>query len=323
MVSNKNENFKSNPKLRLINPEKNEIGRISKNIFNKINHQRRDSLTINQWKDISKVIEWFLKIPDKNRYKFTIFDIKDFCPSISEKLLTIALNFTKQITDISREDIQIIYYARKSLLFCNEKLSMKRAGNLFDVTMGAYDGDELVDIFMLNKICEKHNKNDVRLCRDDGLAEFKNISGPESKGMKNNFQSLFKNYGLEIIIECNKKVIDYLHITFDLEDGPYKPYHKPDNKITYINVQSYHPPNIIKQLPKTIEQRLSKTFSNETIFNETIPRYEKVLSEGCYDVKLKRNPNKETKQNKKKNRKRNIIWFNPPYSKNVVTKVGD
>ena len=31
------------------------------------------------------------------------------------------------------------------------------------------------------------------------------------------------------------------------------------------------------------------------------------------------NSNKKTKQ---KNRKRNIIWFNPPYSKNVVTKVG-
>ena len=31
----------------------------------------------------------------------------------------------------------------------------------------------------------------------------------------------------------------------------HKPYHKPDNKITCINVQSNHPPNIIKQLPKT------------------------------------------------------------------------
>ena len=63
-------------------------------------------------------MEWFLKIPDKNKYKF---DIKDFYPSISEKPLTNALNFTKEKTDISREDIQIMYHARKSLLFCNEK----------------------------------------------------------------------------------------------------------------------------------------------------------------------------------------------------------
>ena len=50
-----------------------------------------------------------------------------------------------------------MYHARKSLLFCNGKPWMKREGNLFDVTMGAYDGAEvckLVGIFMLNKISE-------------------------------------------------------------------------------------------------------------------------------------------------------------------------
>ena len=77
---------------------------------------------------------------------------------------------------------------------------------------------------------------------------------------------------------------------------------------------------MIEQLPKTIEQRLSNNSSNETIFNEAALLYEKALSEAGYDVKLKYNPNKKTKQ--KKNRKRNIVWFNLPYSKNVVTKVG-
>ena len=60
---------------------------------------------------------------------------------------------------------------------------MKREGNLFDVTMCAYDGAEvceLVGIFMLNKISEKYNKNDVGLYRHDGLAVLKNVSGPES-----------------------------------------------------------------------------------------------------------------------------------------------
>ena len=93
--------MKDNPKARLINPTKNEIGRIIKNILDKINHQLKDSLRINQWKDTSEVIQWFLKIPDKNRHKFAIFDIKDFYSSISERLLTNALNFAKEITDIS------------------------------------------------------------------------------------------------------------------------------------------------------------------------------------------------------------------------------
>ena len=63
-----------------------------------------------------------------------------------------------------------------------------------------------------------------------------------------------------------------------------------------MNVQSNHPPNIIKQLPKTIKQRLSNNSSNETTFNEAAPMYEKALSEEGYDVKLKYNPNKKTKQ---------------------------
>ena len=53
------------------------------------------------------------------------------------------------------------------------------------------------------------------------------------------------------------------------------------------HVQSNHPPNIIKQLPKTIEQRLSNNSSNETIFNEAAPLYEKALSEAGDNVKLK------------------------------------
>ena len=175
------------------------------------------------------------------------------------------------------------------------------------IYMEAYDGAKVWQAFlvgelvgMLNKISEKYDKNDIGLYRDDGLAVFKNISGPESERIKKNFQSLFKKYGLEIIIECNKKVVDFLDVTFNLKDGTYKPYQKPDNKISYINVQSNHPPNIIKQLPKTIEQRLSNNSSNETIFNKAAPLYEKVLSEAGYDVKLKYNPNKKTKQKKEK-----------------------
>ena len=88
----------------------------------------------------------------------------------------------------------------------------------------------------------------------------------------------FKKSGLEIIIEYNKKVVDFLDVTLNFKDVTYKPYQKPDIKVSYINVQSNHPPNIIKQLPKTIEQRLSNNSSNETIFNEAAQLYEKAPS---------------------------------------------
>ena len=56
---------------------------------------------------------------------------------------------------------------------------------------------------------------------------------------------------------------DYLDVTFNFNDGTYKPYHKPGNKITYLNVQLNHPPNIFEQLPKAIQQRLFNDSSNE------------------------------------------------------------
>ena len=68
---------------------------------------------------------------------------------------------------------------------------MKREGNFFDVTMGVYDGAEvceLVDIFMLNKIRKKYNKNDMGLYRDDGLATFRNTTGSKSERIKKNFK---------------------------------------------------------------------------------------------------------------------------------------
>ena len=318
-------NFQNNPKTRLINPAKNEIGRISKVILDKINHTLRNKTKINQRNETNEVVAWFSKISEKNKHKFIIFDIKDFYPTINKKLLTNALRFAEETIYVGEEDKRNIYHARKSLLYNDNQTWMKKGGEQFDVTMGAYDGAEvceLVDIYMLNKISKHYNINNMGLYRDDGLAVFKNISGPESERVKKKLQSIFKEEGLDIIIECNKKIVNYLDITLDLNDGTYKPYHKPDNVIQYINVESNHPQNIIKQIPITIEKRLSEHSSNESIFKEAVPIYEEALNKSGYNTKLKYNP-PQNNNNNNKNRKRNIIWFNPPYNKNVSTKIGN
>ena len=318
-------NFQNNPKVRLINPAKNELGRISKAILDKINKKLNASLQVNQWKDTKEVLQWFNDIPEKGKHKFIIFDIKDFYPSISMKLLNDAIKFAMQHTEISNEDICTIEHARKSLLFHSNQSWMKKESDLFDVTMGAYDGAEvceLVGIYLQYLISLHYNKQYIGLYRDDGLAVFKNVSGPDSERIKKKLQNIFKDHGLEIVIECNKTVVDYLDVTLNLNDGTYRPYHKPDCKIQYINTESNHPPNIIRQIPKTIEKRLSEHSSNETIFNDAKPMYEKALKESGYDVELKYiHPQEE--QPKKRNRKRKVIWFNPPFNKNVSTPIAN
>ena len=81
------ENFQNNPTVRLINPAKNDIGRISKVILDKINSSLIKQLKVNQWKNTQNVIELFMKIEEKSQYKFIVLDIKDFYPSIKETLL--------------------------------------------------------------------------------------------------------------------------------------------------------------------------------------------------------------------------------------------
>ena len=59
--------------------------------------------------------------------------------------------------------------------------------------MGAYDGAEvceLVGICLLSQLSSKYKKENIGLYLDDGLAIFKNISGPQSEKLKKQFQQV-------------------------------------------------------------------------------------------------------------------------------------
>ena len=124
-----------------------------------------------------------------------------------------------------------------------------------------------------------------------------------------------KNLFIISFIQYNMKTVNYLDVTLRLENSTYRSYQKENNQIKYIKIQSNHPPSIIKQLPLSIESRLSSLSSSKEIFNDSVIPYQYVLDKSGYKHKLKYKANTDTASNKKQ-RKRNIIWFNPPYSKN-------
>ena len=102
--------------------------------------------------------------------------------------------------------------------------------------MGSYDGAEvceLIGIFMLGLIGNKYNPNNIGLDRDDGLAVFKNTSGPQSEKNKKTFQKMFKNKGLDIIISFNVEIVNHLDVTLNLNDGSYRPYKKPNDEAKF------------------------------------------------------------------------------------------
>ena len=194
--------------------------------------------------------------------------------------------------------------------------------------MGAYDGAEvceLVGIYLQLLLGEKYNKTDFSLYRDAGLAVFRNVSGPQLERIKKEFQRIFKENHLDIVISCNMKVVNYLDVTMYLGDGTYRLYHKPNDEIMYIHSESNHPPAIIKQLPLSIESCLRTISSSKKIFDEASKTYQDALVRSRYNHILKYEDdeadNSGGMSHRKRNRKRNIIWFNPPYSKSVTTNV--
>ena len=315
------ENFNTAPKCRLLNPAKSEIGIISKHHLQQINNEIRTQIAVNQWRNTASVIEWFKKIENKDNTRFIQLDIVDFYPSISEKLLNEALTFGKSITNIDEETLRIIQHCRKSILFTNDKVWIKKESDIFDVTMGSFDGAEvceLVGLYLLNQLKIKFPQIDFGIYRDDGLGSHTALPGPTRDRIRKQIIEVFKQNGLDITISMNHTKVDFLDVTLDLSKSAFYPFKKPNNELQYINSQSNHPPNIIKQLPKMIEKRLSELSCNESEFNRAKPDYEAALKTAGFNTKLQFTK----KQNTRRTRTRRIIWFNPPYNAAVTTNIG-
>ena len=79
---------------------------------------------------------------------------------------------------------------------------------------------------------------------------------------------------------------------------------------TFIVYLSNHPPNVLKQIPNSIQERLSKNLSNEEIFKTAQCEFEDALKKSGFKVDFKYTKNQRQKY---------IIWFNPPFKKVVTT----
>ena len=316
------ENFENNPKCRLLNPAKSEIGVISRHRLQAINESIREHTGLKQWRNTQTVLSWFRDIKSKKQSRFIQLDIVDFYPSISEELLKKSIEYARSITIIDDETVEIVLHARKSLLFSDGKAWSKKDGSLFDVTMGSFDGAEiceLVGLFLLHQVEIKFPEIDFGLYRDDGLGCYKRMPGPRAERIKKDMIKLFKENGLSITIIMNATVANFLDSTMNLASGKHSPYRKPNDTPLYIHKHSNHPPNITKQLPVMIQTRLSDLSSDAHEFNNVKSDYETALSNSGFHDELKF---AKSKPKSKRNRKRNIIWFNPPYNVAVTNNIG-
>jgi len=316
------ENFPNNPKCRLINPAKGEIGIVSKNLLQSINSKVSSATHANQWRNTNTVIDWFSNIKSKTTCRFIQLDIVEFYPSISRKLLTDAIKFARKHTDIDEDTYQVIMHSRKSLLFCKSETWSKRDNPDFDVTMGAYDGAEvceLVGLFLLDRVKKECQELGLGLYRDDGLGITRNLPGPDMERLRKKLFRIFKSCGLKITVDCNLAQVDFLDVTFNLQSSKYWPYRKPNNPPLYISKDSNHPATILKQLPEMIQSRISATSCDQTEFNKVKGEYDEALKNSGFNFKIQFT---KTQPQKNRSRQRKVTWFNPPFNANVLTNIG-
>ena len=247
-------------------------------------------------------------------------------PSISMNLLNTALQLASTYVNITDEEREIIPHAKKSLLYnTGEPWGKKTSSGLFDVTMGSFDGaerPELVGAYLLHNIKDTHDYN-FGLYRDDGLGITK-ASPHQTEKTKKDLCNIFWKHGLKITIKANKQIVNFLDVSLNLSDGMHMPFIKPNNIPLYINKKSNHPPRIINNIPQSINRRLSEISYNKESFDKAAPVYQKALDNSRYKHLLTFSSciSTHTSHSRRKHRKRDIIWYNPPFSKNVSTNIG-
>ena len=152
------------------------------------------------------------------------------------------------------------------------------------------------------------------------------LGKPAIERKKKQIIKVFQKHGLKILIQANLLTAEYLDVEFNLMRNSYRPYRKPNSAPLYIHTQSNHPPSVLKQVPKSIAQRLSDISSSEDIFKQAAPEYQNALQCNGFTDKLLYEPSsreeRQTVNADKKRRKRKVIFYNPPYSVDVQTNIG-
>ena len=167
-------NFPNKIQCRLINPARNNLGRVAQQIIRSAVTSIKEKSGLNLWMGTNEVLDWY----KTNMHTGTLFiqyDIEAYYPNITEPLLGKAFDFARGFCNTSENDKGIIKSCRQSILFGSNNQSWTKKDSNFDVTMGSLDGaeiSELIGLFVLNEI-----KNNIRglnstnngLYRDDGL----------------------------------------------------------------------------------------------------------------------------------------------------------
>ena len=216
--------------------------------------------------------------------------------------------------------------------------------------MGNYDSAQVADlvrIYILDTLGRIVNSQ-VGLYRDDGIIYIPDSNGPKTASIQKKIIRAFKLLGFRIQIASNLKIVDFLDVTLNLNNGAFKPFSKNDSAPRYINISSNHPRSVLRQIPNAVNQRINKLSSGKKMFEENKSRYDDALKDSGFQgrleyltpvdlnsrarknnggthtpLKVGETINNSSHGNRRgKNRNRKVVWFNPPFCKLTNINIG-
>ena len=133
---------------------------------------------------------------------------------------------------------------------------------------------------------------------------------------------MFTQLGLKITASANMTVVDFLDVTFDIRKKEFKPFSKPGNPLLYVHAKSNHPPAVTKEIPHSIQTRLSNISSSKEVFDNAKLEYQRALA-GCRlpNKPANTNPTPRAVATESENEKETFYGSIPPFSKSVQTNI--
>ena len=143
------ESFRNSADSRLINPAKTQVGKVAKQMLEKVVKVVKEKSGLNLLKNTQSAITWFKALQNKETLTFIQFDVTSFYPSISKKLLIEAIDFARQFTTITNLEKKVIIQSCRSVLI-NDGVPWVNKGdeNDFGVTMGSFSGAEVCELWV-------------------------------------------------------------------------------------------------------------------------------------------------------------------------------
>ena len=97
-----------------------------------------------------------------------------------------------------------------------------------------FDTEDLSLVFIISHQEKLDHRLSIGIYRDDCLA-VTNASRKQSEDLKKKMCKVFSEFGLQTTAEANLVKVDFLDVTFALDDGSFKPYNKPNNIPQYVH----------------------------------------------------------------------------------------